>query len=159
MARRGTKVGMTQPQGSETSQQAIDPPLTTWVELRVHGVSGTPAESMLANEHVEQIAGDNYSRFYSTVPRAVDHELEAYHWGGFTSGSWRHALTLLFLPFGMVNAAQFMLLPPEDDQDKLVRRLNFLSRACLRVLGLLLTGHMTEPRQPCGNTEKAWPVF
>lgn len=43
----------------------------------------------------------------------------------------------------------------------------FHSRSCGSFLDIpipriqcdLLTGHMTKPRQPCGNTEKAWPVF
>ena len=38
--------------------------------------------------------------------------LEGFHWGRYTSGNWRQALWLALIPFGMVNAAQFMLSPP-----------------------------------------------
>ena len=104
-----------------------------WVELRVHGVSGTPPESMLGTPHVEQVAGDDYSRYFTTDPKPTDRELEGYHWGRFTSGTWRHALTLLFLPFGMVNAAPFML--PRG-----AGPLRTIALALFRLLGLLLTG-------------------
>ena len=113
----------------------------TWVELRVHGVSGTPPESLLATPelrtpNVEQVAGDEYSRFFRPVPAPDDHVLEAYHWGRFTSGSWRHALTLLLLPFGLINAAQFMLPHPVT---KPGAGLHSVVGACLRGLALLLT--------------------
>ena len=38
-----------------------------WVELRVHGVSGTPPEELLGVPHVRQVAGDDYSRFFRPV--------------------------------------------------------------------------------------------
>ena len=43
---------------------------------------------------------------------------------------------MLFLPFGMVNAAHFMLLPQQAGWERALGR---ASQACLRVLGLLLT--------------------
>ncbi len=39
-----------------------------WVELRVHGVSGTPPASMLGTPHVTQVAGDDYSRVLHDRP-------------------------------------------------------------------------------------------
>jgi len=110
----------------------------TWVELRVHGVSGTPPESLLGVPHVVQVAGDDYSRFFRPVPESAGHVVEAYHWGRFTSGSWRHALTLLLIPFGMVNATQFMLPDPGDDRRS--KTLHAVAGACLRAIALLLTG-------------------
>lgn len=89
-----------------------------WVELRVHGVSGTPPQDMLRSAHVVQVAGDELSAFYRPADSlgrelpADGHVLEAYHWGKFTSGSWQQGLWLVLLPFGMVNAAQFMLPRP-----------------------------------------------
>lgn len=87
-----------------------------WVELRVHGVSGTPPEELLAHPHVKQVAGDAYSRFFRPVsgddlPSYAEdgHVVEGYHWGQFTSGSWRAGLWLVLVPFGLINAAQFML--------------------------------------------------
>jgi hypothetical protein len=110
------------------------------VELRVHGVSGTPPESMLDDPHPEQVAGDEVGRvFRRTDPLKVelagaDRVLEAFHWGRFTAGSATRALWLLLLPFAVVNLARYALLMPES------RRL--LDRAAdlvLRLLGLMLT--------------------
>lgn len=64
------------------------------VELRVHGVSGTPAEELLDAPHVRQVAGDDKAGFYR--PRLGDEpedlsvdgpapasgpQLEGYAWG------------------------------------------------------------------------------
>ncbi len=54
-----------------------------WVELRIHGVSGTPPEDMLGSANVRQVGGDEFSRFFrpcdaqqnQTLP-APDHILE-----------------------------------------------------------------------------------
>lgn len=116
----------------------------TWVELRVHGVSGTPPESLLCAPHVAQVAGDEYSRFFRPVHAdgteqrdARDgHRVEAYHWGKFTSGTWRQGLALLLLPFGLVNAAQFML--PRADHVA-AKWMHLIAGSCLRALGVLLT--------------------
>lgn len=65
-----------------------------WVELRVHGVSGTPPDYMLASAHAVQVAGDDRSRCFRPTDaqgrevRPPDgHVLEAFHWGRWTSGS------------------------------------------------------------------------
>jgi hypothetical protein len=110
--------------------------MKSWVELRVHGVSGTPPESLLGVPHVKQIAGDNYSRFFVPDPEPTDHVVEAYHWGRFTSGSWRQSLTLLLVPFGIVNATQFMLPEPVTVVGKV---LHAIAGACLRAIALVLT--------------------
>jgi hypothetical protein len=107
-----------------------------WVELRVHGVSGTPPESLLGTPHVTQVAGDDYSRFFRPVPSTADHVVEGYHWGRFTSGSWRQSLTLLLVPLGMINAAQFMLPEPVSTAGKV---LHAVAGACLRAIALVLT--------------------
>ena len=109
----------------------------SWVELRVHGVSGAPPDSLLGVPHVDQVAGDEYSRFFRPVDDAArGHVLEGYHWGRFTSGTWRQALGLLLVPFGLVNAAQFMLPKPQPGLGALM---HLLAGACLRVLALVLT--------------------
>lgn len=114
-----------------------------WVELRVHGVSGAPAEDMLDSAHVVQVAGDEFSRFFrpcdaqrrETHP-SDDHVMEVYHWGKYTSGSWRQGLWLTILPFGVVNAAQFLLALPTT---RLAKVSHALCGAMLRLLGLGLT--------------------
>jgi hypothetical protein len=107
-----------------------------WVELRVHGVSGTPPESLLGTPHVTQVAGDDYSRFFRPAPEPTDHVVEGYHWGRFTSGTWRHSLTLLLVPFGIINATQFMLPEPVTALGKV---LHAIAGACLRAIALVLT--------------------
>jgi hypothetical protein len=97
------------------------------VELRVHGVSGTPAEDMLdcPTEFLRQEAGDKHAGFYRCRPCDCDDEnrtggrpvREAYSWGGLTSGSATRALWLLFLPFILVNLAHWMLPPSKEGRE------------------------------------------
>ena len=112
-----------------------------FVELRVHGVSGTPPVDMLGRPLVKQVAGDTDGRFFRPVDaagaevRAADgHVLEGYHWGPQTSGTWRQALWLALVPFGLVNAAYFMLPDGGGNGARVV------ARAALRVLAIVLTG-------------------
>ena len=118
----------------------------TVVELRVHGVSGTPPEALLSCpvEFLELQAGDKSAGFYRRQPwidaasgggwstwRRVT---EAYSWGGLTSGPASRALWLLFLPFIFINLAHWML-PPAARQ----RRAAAIAVALLRVIALSLT--------------------
>src|SRR5690349_23471355 len=65
------------------------------VEIRVHGVSGTPPQDMLCSQWAAQVAGDAYSpvfqpadQFGRTLPgpglpcgdETVRRQVEAYHW-------------------------------------------------------------------------------
>ncbi len=115
----------------------------TWVELRVHGVSGTPPEEVLGSAHVCQVAGDDRSRSFrpadalgAEVRPPDGHVLEAFHWGRWTSGSWTQALWVLLVPFGVLNAAQFMLPGPHDGPS---RRAHAACGALLRLTGAVLT--------------------
>jgi hypothetical protein len=120
-----------------------------WVELRVHGVSGAPPESLLDRPHVRQIDGDDKSRFFRAVD-ANDHVLDAddghavegFHWGRYTSGSWRQAFWVGLLPFGLINTAAFMLPSPHsagEASDRPAKFFRMLALAMLRFLALLLT--------------------
>jgi hypothetical protein len=111
-----------------------------FVELRVHGVSGTPPVDMLDHPLVAQVAGDTDGRFFRPVDsagaevRAEDgHILEGYHWGPLTSGTWRQALWLVLIPFGLVNAAYFMLPGGGGTVARTV------ARSALRVLGIVVS--------------------
>lgn len=91
------------------------------MELRVHGVRGTPTASMLGVDaaDVDQVAGDRLTGFYRikdgadppmrTLPDGM--ALEAYSWGELTSGvrgmwGWvSRVLWLTLLPFALVNLA------------------------------------------------------
>ena len=92
------------------------------LELRVHGVRGTPTTSMLGAQdasQVRQVAGDRLTGFYR-LAEGVDPPLrrlppgmalEAYSWGELTSGirgmwGWvTRVLWLGLLPFALVNLA------------------------------------------------------
>jgi hypothetical protein len=118
--------------------------MSDWVELRVHGVSGTPPDYMLSSAHTVQVAGDDRSRCFRPTDsqgheqRPPDgHVLEAFHWGRWTSGSWMQGLWLLLIPFGILNAAQFMLPAPAAGPARAARA---LAGALLRVVALVLTG-------------------
>jgi hypothetical protein len=115
------------------------------VELRVHGVSGTPPEELLDRPLVRPVAGDRTAGFYRprlAVERTDDPPgstgrgaaLEAYSWGGLTSGAPSRALWLLLLPFTLVNVAP-RLRPPGDGPAWAVRGL----WTTTRLLALSLT--------------------
>jgi hypothetical protein len=118
----------------------------TVVELRVHGVSGTPPEALLScpTEFLVEVAGDNAAGFYRRQPWIEDATsgppggwrkvLEAYSWGGLTSGPASRAVWLLFLPFIFINLAHWML-PPATKQ----RFAAAVSVALLRLIALSFT--------------------
>src|SRR5262245_61621527 len=118
----------------------------TVVELRVHGVSGTPPEALLRcpTEFLEQVSGDKSAGFYrrqpwideatSGPPTAWRRIMEAYSWGGLTSGPASRAVWLIFLPFIFINLAHWML-PPAAKQ----RHSAAISVGLLRLLALSLT--------------------
>jgi hypothetical protein len=121
-----------------------------WVELRVHGVSGTPPEDMLNRPLVKQVDGDSRSRFFRATDanRVIltgteDHTIEGFHWGGYTSGSWIQSLWLGLLPIGLINVAAFMLPGPMVGADGVEEagavRLRSVALGLLRLLGGLLT--------------------
>lgn len=124
----------------------------TVVELRVHGVSGTPPEALLGcpAEFLTQVAGDKSAGFYRRqrwidevgASQAPDRDgdrsgwrriTEAYSWGGLTSGPASRAVWLLFLPFLLVNLAHWML-PPSSG-----RRSCAIAVALLRLIALSFT--------------------
>jgi hypothetical protein len=76
-------------------------------ELRLHGVGGTSPQSLLDDLTPMQVAGDRIAGFYRTVDQEGRH-VEAYSWGGLTSGSSWRVLWLLLLPFALANMAARM---------------------------------------------------
>lgn len=90
-----------------------------WTELRVHGVSGTPPQSMLQHAQVKRVAGDENAGFYRrrfdqrSVSADTDQDrVEAYSWSGLTAGAGGRALWLLLTPFMLVNVAYWALPEP-----------------------------------------------
>jgi hypothetical protein len=87
------------------------------IELRVHGVSGSPVERTLDRPLVEQVAGDGDAGFfrpkheYGALTGPGGATLEGYRWGNLTAGAAARALWLLLLPFMLANVALW-LRPP-----------------------------------------------
>src|SRR3954451_7725895 len=128
-------------------------------ELRVHGVSGTPPEATLDHPHTERVAGDADAGFYRRVwesaacaqdrppggdggdaedGRQVD-RLEAYSWGGLTSGGWSRALYLLLLPFLLLNVGFFATPGTPAKEGESPGALRRTSELLQRLLALSLT--------------------
>ena len=133
-----------------------DPDASTVVmELRVHGVRGTPTDSMLGvpADQVVQVAGDGRTGFYRirdgadpplrTLPRGM--ALEAYSWGELTSGvrgvlGWvTRVLWLVLLPFALVNLAFWARTQAGEDsgQARWGMRAVRLSALLLTVIAML----------------------
>ncbi|GLY25925.1 hypothetical protein [Micromonospora sp. NBRC 101691] len=82
------------------------------VELRVHGVSGATAETLLDHPVVIRVAGDDNAGFYRPRPGFGPDgpwgglRTEAYRWGSLTAGAAVRTVSLLFLlPFMLINLA------------------------------------------------------
>jgi hypothetical protein len=111
-------------------------------ELRVHGVSGQPAEDMLDRAIIGQVAGDGNAGFFR--PRSEyggtlgpgGAQLEAYRWGNLTSGAAARALWLLLLPFTLVNVAMW-LRPPATGLGR--RLVHILTRVFALTMSATLT--------------------
>src|SRR6478735_5218340 len=127
MIGRPTSAGVVRPGAAYTGD----------VEIRVHGVSGTPPEELLDRTAAERVSGDRIAGFYrpaapdqrGDVPRGAENDqgadareavdrapwLEGYSWGGWTSGAKSRALWLVLAPFALVNVAPRMLAPDRGD--------------------------------------------
>ncbi|MFV0634769.1 hypothetical protein [Demequina sp.] len=78
------------------------------IEVRVHGVSGTPPEALLGGFPV-RVAGDADAGFYRVHDAgSAGGILEAFSWGGLTSRTRVTALWLLLAPLAMINVAGWM---------------------------------------------------
>jgi hypothetical protein len=121
-----------------------DQPTRVPIELRVHGVTGTPAEQMLDRQIIGHVAGDGEAGFFR--PRAEygaanSHgpggaRLEAYRWGNLTAGAAARAFWLLMLPFTLANVAIWMRPPAVGVSRWLLRGLS-------RVFALTMTATFT----------------
>jgi hypothetical protein len=139
------------------------------VELRVHGVSGTPPESLLEVDDVQLVNIDPadprrepLTGFYRAEDpqRRLDHNgdhtpeayLEGYAWGGLTSGEPSRALWLLLLPFALVNIAPRLRPPGRPGSVRTVAVLLTL----FRLLALALTATFTVATAGIGVDLLAW---
>ena len=130
----------------------------SFTELRIHGVSGTPPESMLRHAQVHRVAGDARSGFYRRTlavpdgPDVLDQRLEAYSWSGLTSGRASRAFWLLLLPFALVNVASWAAPGAVTSHP----RARSLLHAGLRLLALSLTGTLVVAAAGIGMDVLAW---
>lgn len=106
-----------------TTGNSSSPDHRPMVEIRVHGVSGTPPRDMLDDPHPLAVGGDDVARFYrrrpglgSVRPARI---IEAFHWGRMTAGSSSKALWLVLVPLALINVARFTLpmRAPTDPPD------------------------------------------
>ncbi|MGE5829556.1 MAG: hypothetical protein ACM30G_14520 [Micromonosporaceae bacterium] len=109
------------------------------VELRVHGVTGTPAEDMLDRHIIGRVAGDGDAGFfrpreeYGATLGPGGARLEAYRWGNLTAGAAARAFWLLLLPFTLANVAIWLRPPGTRGLGRI------LVRGITRVFALSLT--------------------
>ena len=108
------------------------------VQLRVHGVSGTRPETMLAQSPIEADSATGQTlgglSFYGPRPAFLNGRLDvlAYQWGNITAGRPIHALRLLLIPFTLLNLAWW-------SSPRGPRRREALVRALLLTIGLAVT--------------------
>ncbi|KGM02022.1 hypothetical protein, partial [Cellulomonas cellasea] len=118
----------------------------SYVELRIHGVSGTTPEDMLGTTQVEDVAGDELVRFVRAAEPAArelpgDGVLEAVSWGRLTSGLAAQAAWVVMLPFALVNLAMWTSrsFTETSSRPRAARIRAAASRGCVRLLGLTVT--------------------
>ena len=131
------------------------------VELRVHGIGGEPPELMARDPHPVLVTGDEVVGIYRARNPVVDvleegddarlHVREVVSWGGQTSGTWRHGLWVLLLPFALFNVAGRMHVPgPRGSVHRAICRVLALTMT-LAVVALACTLMMDLIAVQCGN--------
>ncbi|SHG46425.1 hypothetical protein [Streptoalloteichus hindustanus] len=137
----------------EEAAVLVPGPDTRVVELRVHGVMGNTAESLVDAVSAVDVDGDTVGRVVRPadrmrrpVPgpvlhaggRPVPRTVEGYVWGRMTSGGWAKATWALLFPFSLANVAHWMLPPTRADHRGSVL-LGAALRGLLRLVAVLLT--------------------
>ncbi|RZS33933.1 lipase (class 3) [Herbihabitans rhizosphaerae] len=128
-------------------------PDTRVVELRVHGIMGTKAESLVDSVAAVEVGGDRLGRIVRPADRlrrpapgpmlrangrSLPRIVEGYVWGGMTSGGLAKSAWALLFPFSLANVAHWML-PPVAPNSRAATVLGLAIRSLLRIAALLLT--------------------
>lgn len=106
------------------------------IELRVHGVGGTPAHNLLGETgatEITRVAGAGKDGHFA---RVKEPRVEGYAWGPLTSGSPVQILWILLFPFTFFNVSGWTLPPPSEARRKAAWQ---FARLLLAFLGLMLT--------------------
>jgi hypothetical protein len=90
------------------------PPERGVTEIRVHGVGGTSAASLLEQTGVRQLTGDEQAGMFRGTVEPAGRAVEAYSWGGLTARGRSRAFWVVLLPFSLVNLAGWMVEPPRE---------------------------------------------
>ena len=105
------------------------------IELRVHGVGGSPAEGLLgvatAADCIQVASLDGVTSFQA---RRDDLHVQGYIWGKLTAKPLLQPLWLLLLPFTLLNVAGWMHRPVEELRGRSLIWLR-LFRAIVHVIG------------------------
>lgn len=142
-----------------------------FVELRTHGVSGTPPEGILdADAKVVPFVGDKLANFWHrkrhsdaeryqraglTEWQAGDGDptgdapaviIEGYRWGNLTAGSVKKAMWAFLFPFALTNLAAWMVPPVRQDAD--------MSAWRPKLLGFVRSDNDQASRQKAGMSER-----
>lgn len=109
-----------------------------FLELRVHGVSGTPPDELLATDpEVIETRVEGQVRIYGPVP--VDPWARAYQWNSLTSGTVTKAGWVFLLPYMLANVAGWALPPLSGVRRRFGVALVRLSCLVLTVIFSLIT--------------------
>jgi hypothetical protein len=116
-------------------------------ELRIHGVGGSPGETLLGLSRPDDavVVGEGLGTVFLARREDDGRPVEGYDWGALTSSSALQPLWLLLLPFTLLNVAGWM--HPAFDRARWGRGAWWgqvgLIRGLVRVLGVLLTASWT----------------
>ena len=141
-------------------------------ELRIGGISGSGAPTLLQHPLALQVAGDDtagFSRRWSPDGPgrpSVPWKLEAYTWSGLTRTPLASASWLLLAPFMMYNVAYFMLPPGAANASTPVMpgpephlprdRGHQIAHALLRLLALAATIQLVSAAAAVTMSTVAW---
>jgi hypothetical protein len=108
----------------------------SWIELRIHGVGGSPGDLALGPVVSPTMSRTQVGLGTQLLRRNDVSCVEAYDWGLLSSGSPRQALWLILLPFSLVNVAGHMA---PHGADGMTGRRPRLHDAAVRLVGFVMT--------------------